>query len=91
MAVFTVWDCGVNGQPVAIGGTSIHLFAGNASVQKMVKGKKKLYLWPRQQGDGQEPSSTPWDAAQLDESDRLEKLLVIYCAVPIHMTAHPQP
>jgi phosphatidylinositol 3-kinase len=74
VAVFTVWDCGASGVPVAIGGTTIPLFGENS---KMRKGRKKLFLWLGRSGDGLEGQS-PFDAAVPDESDRLNRCLARY-------------
>ena len=61
MAVLNVWD--YNGKaPVCLGGTTIPVFR---STRKMVKGRRKAYLWPRCEGDGiNYPSNTPWNAAR---------------------------
>lgn len=48
------------------------------AVQKMIKGRTKMYLWPGREGDGNECTSTPFNAAILDESDRLRKCVERY-------------
>lgn len=78
LVVFTVWDCGAHGEPVAVGGTTVPIFRADAPLAKMVKGRKRLYLWPRREGSGADAVTTPWDAAQLDESDRLERCVARY-------------
>jgi hypothetical protein len=70
VAVFTVWDSG----PVAVGSTTIPLFSDTSG--KLRKGRKKMMLWLKRDGRGGE--STRWDAAELDESDRLERCLLRY-------------
>ncbi len=71
VAVFTVWDTG----PVAVGSTTIPIFSEKSG--KMRKGRKKMMLWLNRTGDASD-GTTPWDAAELDESDRLERCLVRY-------------
>lgn len=78
VAVFNVWDCGTgkDARPVVVGGTSIPVF--HSSKGTMVKGRKKLFLWKDRVADAGSVSETVWDAAQEEESDRLEKCLIRY-------------
>ncbi len=78
LAVFTVWDCGAQGEPVAVGGTTVPVFRQDMPLAKMVKGRKRLFLWLGREGSGADAVTTPWDAAQLDESDRLERCVARY-------------
>lgn len=71
VAIFTVWDVG----PVALGSTTIPVFSETSG--KLRKGRKKMLLWLNQAGDPSD-GTTPWDAAELDESDRLQHCLVRY-------------
>ena len=76
VCVFNVWDCSSEGKAIPVGGTSIPIFSEK---YKMLKGRKKLFLWMGKEGDGaHNNSSTPYDAAELDETDRLDKCLLNY-------------
>lgn len=44
----------------------------------MIKGRTKLFLWHGREGDGSEVTTTPWNAATLDESDRLDNCVEKY-------------
>ena len=75
VAVFNVWDCASSSpKPVCVGGTSLPLFDEK---MRLRKGRKKMYLWIGKTGDGVQ-MTTPWDAAVLDEGDRLDQCIVRY-------------
>ncbi|KAJ3023312.1 Phosphatidylinositol (PI) 3-kinase [Thoreauomyces humboldtii] len=72
---FTVWDAYAPRKPVALGGTTFRMFGKYNTLRK---GKHKMFVWPWQEADGLDRSSTPSKVESASEMDRLEKLMRKY-------------
>ncbi|ORY44400.1 phosphatidylinositol 3-kinase [Rhizoclosmatium globosum] len=72
LLTFTIWDVYGPRKAVPIGGTTFALFDDNCS---MKKGKQKLFVWSGLEGDSSMSSFTPSSFSDMNEMDRLERLL----------------
>ncbi|KAJ3188349.1 Phosphatidylinositol (PI) 3-kinase [Gaertneriomyces sp. JEL0708] len=72
---FTVWDAYAPRKPVPLGGSTFRVFGKHNTLKT---GKHKLFLWPWQEADGQEDTSTPSKVVSDHDMDRLEKLMRKY-------------
>eukprot|EP00005_Dracoamoeba_jomungandri_P012443 CAMPEP_0174272932 /NCGR_PEP_ID=MMETSP0439-20130205/52808_1 /TAXON_ID=0 /ORGANISM="Stereomyxa ramosa, Strain Chinc5" /LENGTH=922 /DNA_ID=CAMNT_0015363763 /DNA_START=16 /DNA_END=2782 /DNA_ORIENTATION=+ len=74
--VITLWTCLAPRKRSVVAGTCFPLFN---SKQRVKKGKHKLRLWPRREGDGNVDTKTPGKVStKIDEGWRLEKLVQTY-------------
>ncbi|KAJ3192244.1 Phosphatidylinositol (PI) 3-kinase, partial [Entophlyctis luteolus] len=72
---FTIWDVHSPGRAIPIGGSTFSIFDENKTVKK---GKQKLKIWPGVEADGSSNTRTDSSATELDELDRLERLIQKY-------------
>ncbi|CAO2187730.1 unnamed protein product [Urochloa humidicola] len=74
---FTVWDVSSGEDSEIVGGATVSLFN---SKKQLKTGRWKLWLWPKMEGDGSVPTSTPGKIPKNErgEIERLEGLINKY-------------